>query len=87
MVEPEALRKETVFACVPPRSCRSYADDATSTPSRGLSAQLRASRSFEPYLRRGVALIVKEVAEDFLYVEGEQKEFFVAFYNMGHVLK
>ncbi len=42
---------------------------------------------FEPFLRRSVQNVVKEYHPDFANQEGESKEFFVAFYNMGAQLK
>jgi len=42
---------------------------------------------FEPFLRKSVQSVVKEYHPDFANQEGESKEFFVAFYNMGAQLK
>lgn len=40
---------------------------------------------FEPYLRRAVQDMVRELERDYLYDEGEMREFSVAFYNTGDV--
>lgn len=42
---------------------------------------------FEPFLRKAVQSVVHEYHPDFANQEGEPKEFFVAFYNMGAQLK
>ena len=42
---------------------------------------------FEPYLRRGVQDLVRDQEPEFLMDEGEEREFFVAFYNTGDIRK
>ena len=42
---------------------------------------------FEPFLRKAVQGVVQEFHPSFANQEGEAKEFFVAFYNMGAQLK
>ena len=42
---------------------------------------------FEPYLRRGIQSLVRDISPDYLMDEGEPREFYVAFYNTGDVRK
>lgn len=42
---------------------------------------------FEPFLRRAVQALVRDIEPDFLMDEGEEREFFVAFYNTGDIRK
>lgn len=43
--------------------------------------------SFEPVLRRAVTELVRLVEPEYLATDGEPKEFFVAFFNMGSQLR
>lgn len=42
---------------------------------------------FEPVLRRAVTELVRLVEPEYLVTDGEPKEFFVAFFNMGSQLR
>jgi hypothetical protein len=44
-------------------------------------------RRFEPYLRRALMLVVRDIEPEYAMKDGEFRDFYVAFYNMTNVFK